>query len=68
MCMSSPRMPTPPTPPQPASAPPAPEPLAQGVRPTAISRSRLAAYGGLSSSLLRRLRIPLGGTSLGGVT
>lgn len=63
MCMSRPRMP--PTPPQPAPAPPAPEPLAKGVRPTEAARSRLAAYGGLSSSLLRRLRIPLGGTNLG---
>ena len=61
MCMS-PKFKTPPAPAPPAPAPPAPEPLSQGVQPTDIAKSRLAAYGGLSSSLLSRLRIPLGGT------
>ncbi len=60
MCSSSPRMA--PTPPPPAAAPPPPRPVAAGVRPTDIAQSRLAAYGGVTSSLLKRLRIPMGGT------
>ena len=52
----------PPAPPPPAPAPPAPEPLTEGIKPTDVAQSRLAAYGGMGSSLLKRLRIPLGGT------
>ena len=60
MCSSRPKMP--PAPPPPAPAPPAPEPLTEGIKPTDVAQSRLAAYGGMGSSLLKRLRIPLGGT------
>ena len=63
MCLGSgPKMP-PPTP-QPAPAPSVPTiaPSQQQIRPSPTARSRLQIQGGKPSSLLRRLRIPLGGT------
>lgn len=60
MCIG--KVKTPDAPETPAAAAPAPQPTAQGVQPTDIAQSRLAAYGGLGSSLLKSLRIPLGGT------
>jgi hypothetical protein len=57
MCLSKPKMPKAPPP----AAPPPPKPAATAAKldPTQALQDRLPGYGGDSSSLLGRLRIPL---------
>lgn len=57
MCISKPKMPKAPGPP--AAAPPAPQPTATQLQPSDALKARMPAFGGDSSSMMSRLRIPL---------